>query len=187
MQMVGSIAKLKPLFDIDVEEIVQLYLRNQIFLRPYEPVRPQEYFTVPGQRVVLDVAKQAWENDVSYAFAVCEPASDRMIGRITLSNVVRGSWQNATIGYFISEDMGGYGYATEAVRLAVDYALGPARLHRIQAAIMPKNVRSARVIEKAGFEYEGLARYYLQIDDVWEDHQIYSVTTERWQTIVRKD
>lgn len=180
MQATRPSIVIKPLFHIDVDEVVTLYKQNQTFLRPYEPVRPEGYLTAEGQAALLAHAEQAWHADTGYAFAVCIAEQGAMIGRISLSNIVRGGWQNATIGYFISKSYGGRGLATQAVRLAVDYAFGPAQLHRVQAAIMPTNERSLRVIEKSGFAYEGLARNYLQIDGVWADHRIYSMTIERW-------
>lgn len=97
---------------------------------------------------------------------------------MTLANIVRGAWQNCTIGYFVDEGRGGRGYATEAVRLAVRYAFEHATLHRVQAAVMPRNARSIRVVEKAGFRYEGTAARYLRINGTWEDHNIYAVTRE---------
>lgn len=97
---------------------------------------------------------------------------------MNLSNVVRGAWGNCTIGYFVDHGRNGLGYATEAVGLAVRFAFDHAGLHRVQAAVMPRNVRSIRVVEKNGFRYEGLARRYLQIDGRWEDHNIYAITVE---------
>jgi ribosomal-protein-alanine N-acetyltransferase len=94
--------------------------------------------------------------------------------------VVRGAWQNANIGYFLDEARGGLGYATWAVREALAFAFGWANLHRVQAAIMPRNVRSIRVAEKTGFHKEGLAQRYLRINSVWEDHRIYAITSEEW-------
>ncbi len=121
---------------------------------------------------------QQWLDDRAYAFGVFELGSGALVGRVSLSNVVRGAWQNATIGYWIGEKQGGRGYATESVELAVRFAFGRARLHRIQAAVMPRNVRSIRVIEKVGFRYEGHSPRYLRINDVWEDHNMYALTAE---------
>jgi ribosomal-protein-alanine N-acetyltransferase len=93
---------------------------------------------------------------------------------------VRGAWQNATLGYFVGEAWGGRGYASEAVRQAVEFAFNRIGLHRVQAAVMPRNVRSIRVVEKNGFRLEGMAERYLQIDGRWEDHLIYSITSDEW-------
>ncbi len=116
--------------------------------------------------------------DAMYAFGIWEQGTEALVGRVALANIVRGAWQNATLGYFVGEAWGGRGYATEAVRQAVGFAFGEAGLHRIQAAVMPRNVRSIRVMEKNGFRLEGMAQRYLQIDGVWEDHLIYALTSD---------
>lgn len=70
---------------------------------------------------------------------------------------------------------------TEAVTLAVRYCFNDAGLHRVQAAVMPRNAASIRVLEKAGFRYEGFSEYYLKINGNWEHHNIYSLTREYWK------
>jgi ribosomal-protein-alanine N-acetyltransferase len=95
--------------------------------------------------------------------------------------VVLGAWHNATIGYFIDETHNGRGLATSAVRLVCKFGFEGAGLHRIQAGVMPRNASSARVLEKVGFRREGLAKRYLFIAGVWEDHDIYALTTEDWE------
>ncbi len=92
--------------------------------------------------------------------------------------VVRGPWQNANIGYYVDRTWNGRGVCTEAVGLVVGFAFDRAGLHRVQAAVMPRNTPSIRVLEKNGFRREGLAPRYLQIDGVWENHVIFARTTE---------
>jgi ribosomal-protein-alanine N-acetyltransferase len=103
-------------------------------------------------------------------------------GRVTLSEISRGAFQNAYLGYFVSEDRNGRGIATAAARLALDVAFRDERLHRVQAAIIPRNAASIRVVEKVGMRREGLALRYLRIDGRWEDHAIYALTAEEWPT-----
>ncbi len=154
-------------------------MANREFLRPFEPSRPDWFFTLPGIRGELERADTDRAGDAMYAFGIWEGAAATLVGRIALSNIVRGAWQNATLGYFVGEAWGGRGYATEAVRQTVAFAFDRAGLHRVQAAVMPRNIRSIRVVEKNGFALEGLAKRYLQIDGKWEDHLIYSVTSDR--------
>jgi ribosomal-protein-alanine N-acetyltransferase len=105
---------------------------------------------------------------------------EALVGRVSLDNVVRGAWQNATLGYFVDQEHNGKGIATEAVRLSAAYAFKEASLHRIQAGVMPRNARSIRVLEKVGFRFEGVSLRYLQINGVWEDHNMYALTLEDW-------
>jgi ribosomal-protein-alanine N-acetyltransferase len=151
-------------------------VRNRDFLRPYEPLRPESDFTLAGQRAALKELERGRALDSVYAFAV--RARGAIVGRVSLSQVFRKAFSNCYLGYWIGEEHNGHGYATEAVRLAVDYALGPLALHRVQANVMTKNPRSARVLEKNGFRREGLALNYLRIAGRWEDHDMYALTVE---------
>jgi ribosomal-protein-alanine N-acetyltransferase len=103
-----------------------------------------------------------------------------MVGTITLSMVVRAAWQNAMLGYWVARASGGRGYATAAAGQAVAFALGERELglHRVQAAVMPRNAASIRVLEKNGFRREGLAERYLRIAGRWEDHLLFALTAE---------
>lgn len=111
-------------------------------------------------------------------FGIFLTKTDQLIGRINLSNIVRGAWQNCTIGYFLNQKLQGRGYMTEAVKPAVRLAFDEAHLHCVQAAIMPRNIASARVVAKAEFRYEGLSKHYLKINEILEDHRIYALTRE---------
>jgi ribosomal-protein-alanine N-acetyltransferase len=176
----GEKITIRPFTLSDVKSMLELLQRNRSFLQPFEPIRPETYFTYAGQRLAIEQAIEQWKKDQGYSFGIFLKKGDSLIGRVNLSNVVRGAWQNCTIGYFLDEQMQGKGYMTEAVKLAVQYAFATAGLHRVQAAIMPRNLASKRVIEKAGFRYEGISKRYLYINGKWEDHEIYAITSEEW-------
>jgi ribosomal-protein-alanine N-acetyltransferase len=118
--------------------------------------------------------------DRGYAFGIV--LGDELIGRIALNNIVRGVFQNAYVGYFVGKDHNGVGYATEAVRILAVHAFADLSLHRLQAAVMLDNPGSMRVLEKAGFRREGVARRYLQIDGTWADHVLFALTSEELST-----
>jgi ribosomal-protein-alanine N-acetyltransferase len=164
--------------EADAEAFHRLLVANRDFLRPFEPARPDWFFSLAGVRGELERATSDREADLLYAFGIWERASGQLVGRIALANVVRGAWQNATLGYFVGQDWGGRGFATDAVRQVLGFAFGKGRLHRVQAAVMPRNAPSIRVLEKNGFRHEGVAQRYLQIDGTWEDHAIYAITSE---------
>ena len=104
-----------------------------------------------------------------------EPA---LVGGITLSNVRRGVTQAATLGYWLGEPYLGRGLMTDALCALLPFAYDVLRLHRIEAAVMPANGASLRVLERCGFMREGLARRYLRINGRWEDHLIFALTSE---------
>lgn len=151
-------------------------LENRAFLEPYEPARPSSDFTIAG--VKASIADLGAARAAGAAYPFCIRAEGAIVGRLTLSQVFRRAFQNCYLGYFVAERHNGRGYATEAVRLAVDYAFDDLGLHRVQANVMTKNPRSARVLEKAGFRREGLALNYLQIAGRWEDHDLFAITVE---------
>jgi [ribosomal protein S5]-alanine N-acetyltransferase len=115
-----------------------------------------------------------------YAFGIFDAGG--LVGYANLNAVVRGVFQNAYLGYAVAEKANGRGYATEAVRAAVRIAFEELGLHRVQAAVMPRNVGSIRVLEKAGFRREGLAEGYLLINGTWEDQVLFAVTRDEYRS-----
>jgi ribosomal-protein-alanine N-acetyltransferase len=158
-----------------------LRTRNKDFFEPWEPTQSARHFTLAGQREEIERSVNDAKRDVRYAFGVFLKTNDELVGRVALSNVSRGAWQNATLGYYIDEAHNHRGYATDAVRLALRFAFASAGLHRVQAAVLSRNVASRRVLEKAGFTREGRSTKYLQINGVWEDHEMFAVTAEDWE------
>lgn len=101
-------------------------------------------------------------------------------GQVTVSNVVRGSAQFASIGYWIAQEHAGRGIVPDAVARVIDHCFGPVGLHRIEICIRPENTNSLRVVEKLGLREVGYAPRFLHIDGDWRDHRIYAVTAEEW-------
>jgi ribosomal-protein-alanine N-acetyltransferase len=175
---------IRPLAAGDAAEFAELLAANRSFLAPFEPLRDPSFLTVDGQRDALSRAEAEFETGAAYAFGVIEAGAGpaAIVGLTHLSSIHRGAWQNANLGYWIAEDRGGRGFATEAVGQTVSFAFEVAGLHRVQAAVMPRNDPSLRVLAKNGFRREGLAERYLQIAGVWEDHVILAITIEEWRT-----
>jgi [ribosomal protein S5]-alanine N-acetyltransferase len=175
---------IRPLEAGDLPALVEARIRNREFLTEWEPTRDESFFTPAGQARELALDDAAWRTATGFPFAILDASDhDRLIGRVALANVVRGVWQNATLGYWVSADVGSRGHGTTAVRLVLRFAFEVAGLHRIQPAIMPRNARSKRVVEKCGFRHEGVALRYLKINGVWEDHDLYAMTVEDWQAL----
>jgi ribosomal-protein-alanine N-acetyltransferase len=157
--------------------MLDLRVRNREFFTPFEPALTDEHFTMEAQYGAIDHAGRAWDEDREYTFGIALPQGP-LVGRVRLSVVVRGPWQNANLGYYVDRAANGRGICTEAVGLVVGIALGRLDLHRVQAAVMPRNAASIRVLEKNGFRREGLAPNYLRINGSWEDHLIFAITRE---------
>ena len=159
----------------DVEAFLDLVVRNRDHFRPYEPRRPPAYFTLAGQRDQIAAAQRQARLGERYEFGIWENGGG-LVGRISLGGISRGALQNAYLGYGVDKEHGGRGIATQAVKLAVGVAFEELGLHRVQAAVVPENRASARVLEKAGFREEGLARRYLFLDGQWKDHRMFALT-----------
>jgi len=153
-----------------------LLLRNRRFLKPFEPSRPNSYFTEEWQ------ATRLARSETGRAFGIIQGESGELVGRLELSAITPPPALHANLGYWVDQGHNGRGYATEAVAAALAQAFDPGglRLHRIQAAVMPRNDRSIRVLEKSGLRREGFAERYLEIGGRWEDHWIYAITAEEW-------
>ncbi len=102
----------------------------------------------------------------------------RLVGQLTVNNVVRGSAQFGSIGYWIDEAYAGRGLTTRAVAMAVDHCFFAVRLHRVEVAIRPENSASLRVVEKLGIPEVGYAPRYLHIDGEWRDHRLFAICRE---------
>lgn len=154
---------------------------NQVHLKPWNPApRPGEDPTsiTEVSNTVLRQRRE-WKNGRAFTFMLALRAEpSRFIGKIALSGVMRGAMHGAYLGYWMDAEHQGRGLCTEAIGAVMDFAFGPAELHRLQAAIMPRNAKSLRVIEKLGFRREGYAERYLQIAGRWEDHILFARTAE---------
>lgn len=162
----------------DAAALLDLRLRNRAFFQPFEPSRKDSHFTLEAQEKDISSGLLSAQNDQSYIFGIFLHETNNLIGRIALTGVARGPYQNAYMGYYIDQAHHGKGYATLAVKQCVRHAFQVLGLHRVQAAVMPWNKPSLRVLEKAGFRREGLAERYLKINGVWEDHVLFARTVE---------
>ena len=154
-----------------VEQVVDYYKRNRDFLEAFEPVRNKEFFSLEYQREVLNKEKLEYEEKTAFRFYII-PAEQptKIIGIIGLNNVVWGAFCSAFLGYKLDKDFINKGYMSMAVEMLTKYAFEELGLHRIEANVMPKNKASLRVLEKNDFMNEGISKYYLNINGVWEDH-----------------
>lgn len=158
----------------DVPVLTELLRGNRDFLAPWEPVRSEDYFTVAGQRVVIGKALEQHEQGSTLPHVILDE-SGRVVGRITLNEIVRGPFQSCSMGYWVNSADNGRGLATAAVRDIVRVAFEDLGLHRIQAGTLLHNVGSQRVLERNGFVRFGVAPTYLNIAGEWQDNALYQL------------
>ena len=158
----------------DYADWAQLRAESQDYLVPWEPSWSHDELSRNAYRRRLRHYQKDLREETAYALFLFRMPDHRLLGGITISNVRRGVTQTGTLGYWIGERYAGNGHMTEAVRAAVRYMFGALALHRVEAACLPRNVASIRVLEKVGFQQEGLARRYLKINGAWQDHLLYA-------------
>jgi ribosomal-protein-alanine N-acetyltransferase len=155
----------------DAVAMLNFQLQNREFFEQFSMERNDEFYTLEGMTKRLEMLKENAKQDYDYYFGIFSNEGDHLIGTINLFSVIRGAIQSAFVGYFLDKKQNGKGYTTEALKLIVQYAFDELKLHRVEAGVMPHNLGSIRVLEKAGFEKEGLARKNVKINGKWEDHQ----------------
>jgi [ribosomal protein S5]-alanine N-acetyltransferase len=158
----------------DFAEWASLRESSREFLVPWEPVWPPDDLTRSAFRRRLKRYAEDQRGDLAYAFLIFRSEDNGMVGGLTLANIRRGVAQAGSIGYWIGAPFARKGYMTAAVRALIPYAFGTLRLHRLEAACIPGNTASVRLLEKTGFVREGYARSYLCINGTWQDHLLYA-------------
>jgi ribosomal-protein-alanine N-acetyltransferase len=159
----------------DFEAWAALRERSRGFLTPWEPTWPGDDLTRGAFRRRLRRQAQEIENDEGYPFLIFREGDDVLVGGLTLGQIRRGVAQGTTLGYWMGAPHAGKGFMARAVRAAVTFAFATLRLHRIEAACLPNNEPSIRLLERCGFKHEGLARAYLRINGIWQDHLLYAI------------
>jgi [ribosomal protein S5]-alanine N-acetyltransferase len=163
------VASIRRLTSEDAGELAALLLANREFLAPFEPDRDERFYTVEGQRQRIESGEQQ-------AFAILD--GSRIAGTVALSNITRGPFQSANLGYWVTQDANHRGLATKAVAEVIEIAFGDLGLHRLEAGTQVDNIASRRVLEKNGFELIGIARRYLLIAGEWRDHLLFQRTID---------
>ena len=158
----------------DWREWSELRKFNMEYLKPWEPAwSPYElergYFV---KRVKF--FDKLSNRDKAYSFLIFQNDKNKLIGEININNIQRGVVQSCSIGYWISENKMGLGYMRESINILKDFIFNDLKLHRVEAACLPRNMRSLRTLLKSEFEIEGHAKKYLKINGVWEDHILLS-------------
>lgn len=153
---------------------------SRAFLVPWEPRWPPNALTYTYFCGLLRRQWRDWRHGKGYAFLVFlkndAGEAGTLIGGVTLSDVNRGIAQKSTLGYWIGEPYAGRGYMKEAAGLVCDFAFDVLRLHRVEASCLPRNEPSKHLLVSLGFEEEGYAKAYLQINGRWEDHLLWGKT-----------
>lgn len=170
------------LVEDDAPVLAELLRENRGFLAPWQPRRPDGWFTEASQLAV--VRRSLKERSAGQGVPMVVLEQGAVVGTISLQTVVRGAFQSCSVGYWLAESAQGRGLATTALREAVDVAFGELRLHRVQAETLLDNTRSQRVLERVGFVRYGVAPEYLQIDGRWQTNVLHQLITPTPELVV---
>lgn len=157
----------------DFADWSRIRLRDRAYLEPWEPLWTVDANSRREWRMRLDAWRRAWRKGSGYAFLIFQREHDRLLGGLALTQVRHGSANTGTLGYWLASDMQGQGYMSEAVERICQYGAEVLGLARIEAATVLENIRSQSVLERCGFEREGVARSYLQIAGTRRDHVLF--------------
>lgn len=183
-QDAGPIARgrrvwLRPPLAGDYAAWAELRAQSRAHLTPWEPLWALDELSRSAfRRRVRHYQREARE-DLGYAFFIQSLKDDTLLGGLTLSNVRRGVTQAAVLGYWLGVQHAGKGYMGDALSAVIALARDALRLHRLEAACMPANGVSIRVLERAGFSREGYAKEYLKIAGRWEDHVLFGLVLDQ--------
>lgn len=159
----------------DYTEWSRLRAESRHFLRPWEPTWPRDDLTRMAYRRRLRRYYREIRGDEGYAVFVFHRDSGALVGGITLAHVKRGVTQSCSMGYWAGERFAGKGLMGDAVRAIVPFCFETLGLNRIEAATLPHNERSIRLLKRVGFTEEGYARRFLCIDGAWRDHILFGL------------
>ncbi|MEA2126430.1 MAG: [ribosomal protein S5]-alanine N-acetyltransferase [Solirubrobacteraceae bacterium] len=154
----------------DREEFLALVRKSRALHHPwaYPPERGDQFD---------ELVARARRDDVVTLLA-CRDADAAITGVFTISQIVRGAFQSAYLGYYGHAEHAGQGYMRAGLELVLDHAFGPLALHRVEANIQPGNAPSIALARGAGFRLEGFSPRYLLIGGRWRDHERYAITAE---------
>jgi ribosomal-protein-alanine N-acetyltransferase len=153
----------------------ELRAASREFLTPWEPLWATDELSRASFRRRVRHYQRDLREDVGYALFIFTASTGALVGGLTLCNVRRGVTQSGTLGYWVGAKYAKQGYMTAAIRAVIPFVFDSLELHRLEAACLPANSASIRLLEKTGFKREGLARGYLRINGVWQDHLLYAL------------
>ncbi len=173
--LTGQRLYIRPPVVSDWRKWARIREKSRAFLEPWEPLWPPDDLSPAGFNSRVSLTRAETARGEGYTFLLFRSADDALLGGLSLGNIRHGAAQTATLGYWMGEAYAGQGYMREAANLALDFAFGTMRLHRVEAGCLPRNARSTALLRRLGFAQEGLARAYLEINGTWEDHLLFAI------------
>jgi [ribosomal protein S5]-alanine N-acetyltransferase len=166
--------RIRPPHIEDYEQWAKLRMDSRRFLQRWEPTWPNDDLTKAAFRRRISRYNKEISRDDAFPFFIFDAPNDTLLGGLNLSNIRRGAASMAVMGYWMGEIHAGKGIMSAAVQAIVPMAHKTLGIRRVEAACLPSNTASIRLLEKTKFVREGLAKEYLMINGVWSDHLLYA-------------
>lgn len=165
--------------------MVEYVTHNREHLAPWEPTRPADYYSIAfwSNRLASAVEEFAAGRELFLVLLDRGDPSGPLIGQVHFSNIARGPFQAAYVGYSLDRKAVGKGLMFEALTAAIEFVFKEWNLHRVMANYSPRNERSGRLLRRLGFAIEGYAHDYLRLAGKWEDHILTSLVNESWKDV----
>ena len=158
----------------DYEAWAGLRRESRAFLTPWEPTWSHDHLSHRAFRNRVAWAERAIRQGEALPLLMFRRADGALVGGITLSNIRRQPAMAGTLGYWTGAAFVRQGYMTEALAALREHAFRQLDVSRLEAACLPDNAASRRLLERCQFKYEGVAQAYLQIDGRWRNHVLYA-------------
>lgn len=171
--------RLKTITKNEIELLEAYLLRNREFLKEWEPIREDSYYEKKQILKRIEEEQEERDKQTGINLYIFPKEEEKIIGNVHIDSIARGVFQSCFLGYKLDESYINRGYMTMAVQKAIQIAFEDYKLHRIEANIMPENIRSQKVVKKLGFEAEGISKKYLKINGKWQDHIHYVKLNEK--------
>ncbi|WP_328377214.1 GNAT family N-acetyltransferase [Streptomyces sp. NBC_01020] len=165
--------RLRPVELSDAEALATVLNRNREHMRPWDPARPESFYTADGQLERLRVSLADRDAGRAMPWVLEETGTGNIVGSITLNSIIMGPLCSGVVGYWVDAGWTGRGVASGAVEEVCRIARDELGLHRVEAGTVLDNVASQRVLVKCGFETYGVVPRYLHINGEWRDHRLF--------------
>ena len=161
--------------------LANYYQANEAHLKKWSPLMPRSHHSVASWTLRLIEREKEFSDGTSVHFIGTNDSESQLICTCSISNIVRGVFQSCHMGYSVDRNFEGQGRMQELAEHTIDYVFSELKLHRIIANHMPENKRSEALLKRLGFEREGYAKRFLQIDGKWEDHVLNSLINKSYK------
>lgn len=178
MNMVYSTDRLvlKVLNSNDSSSVLDFYINNKDHLNKWEPEKVDNFYTLSYQAVILSFEYSKYlSKDLIRLWIYTKDEPNKIIGTFSFTNITRGISQSCVLGYKLDKNYTGNGFMSEALKKGIEIAFNEYKLHRIEAMVMPSNIKSIRLLKNLSFSYEGLSKKLYNLSGIWEDHERYSL------------